>query len=64
MGKVASTTKTKKDASFKPANIQEHLIFSRAVEAVIWGMPAVNFEFRFYGPEEALFNIKPGSCQI
>ncbi|OQP38635.1 hypothetical protein A4H97_18095 [Niastella yeongjuensis] len=43
MGKVASTTKTKKDTTFKPASIQEHLLFNRAVEAVIWGMPAVNF---------------------
>lgn len=43
MGKVASTTKTKKDTAFKPASIQEHILFSRAVEAVIWGMPAVNF---------------------
>ena len=43
MGKVANAGKTKKETIFKPANIQEHITFSRAVEAVIWGMPAVNF---------------------
>jgi hypothetical protein len=29
---------------FKPANIQEQMVYSRAIEAVIWGMPAVNSE--------------------
>src|SRR6478735_3031454 len=31
-------------AAFKPADIDEHLVYNRAIEAVIWGMPAVNFE--------------------
>ena len=29
---------------FKAANVQEQLIYSRAFNAVIWGMPAVNSE--------------------
>jgi hypothetical protein len=33
-----------KDSVFKPANIQEQMIYSRAIEAVSWGMPAVNSE--------------------
>src|SRR6478609_5667048 len=31
-------------AAFKPADIDEQMVYSRAIEAVIWGMPAVNFE--------------------
>lgn len=38
---VADTTGT---ARFKPANFEEQLVYNRAVEAVIWGMPAVNSE--------------------
>jgi len=30
--------------AFKPANIREQLIYSRALQAVIWGMPAVNYD--------------------
>lgn len=29
---------------FKPANLEEQIVYNRAVEAVIWGIPAVNFE--------------------
>jgi hypothetical protein len=35
---------TTKTTAFKPANFEEQLIYNRAVEAVIWGMPAVNSE--------------------
>lgn len=38
-----STSKTNA-AAFVPANIGEHLLYSRAFNAVLWGMPAVNFE--------------------
>lgn len=30
------------DNTFKPADIKEQMIYSRAVEAAIWGIPAVN----------------------
>jgi hypothetical protein len=60
MGKVANTTKTKKDPAFKPASIQEHILFSRAVEAVIWGMPAVNFELLW----QATIQAKSGANEI
>ena len=30
--------------AFKPANIKEQMIYSRAIEAAIWGMPAVNYD--------------------
>jgi hypothetical protein len=29
---------------FKPSNINEQMIYQRAVNAVIWGMPAVNYD--------------------
>ncbi len=32
------------DSAFKPANIHEQMVYSRAIEAVNWGMPAVNSE--------------------
>jgi hypothetical protein len=31
-------------ANFEPANITEQIFYQRAVEAVIWGMPAVNYD--------------------
>jgi hypothetical protein len=30
--------------TFKAANLDEQMIYNRAIETVIWGMPAVNFE--------------------
>ena len=29
---------------FRAANLREHFIYSRAMEAVVWGMPVVNFD--------------------
>ncbi|KAF2510562.1 DUF1254 domain-containing protein [Flavobacterium foetidum] len=29
---------------FKPANIQEQILYQRGIESAIWGMPAVNFQ--------------------
>lgn len=37
---AADTTQT----TFKPADFEEQLIYNRAIEAVIWGIPAVNSE--------------------
>ncbi len=48
------STATTKDSLFKPANAEEQLIYNRAFEAVIWGMPAVNFELM----HESLVNAK------
>ena len=41
-----STTQTTDSAStnFKPANIREQMMYNRALQAVIWGMPAVNYD--------------------
>ena len=39
--------KTKTASSFVPADIREHLIYSRAIESVIWSMPAVNFQLLY-----------------
>ena len=48
------------DSTFKPANIQEQLIYSRAIEAVIWGMPAVNSELM----HQSLLPIKADYNQL
>ncbi|NEU09632.1 DUF1254 domain-containing protein [Flavihumibacter sp. R14] len=43
--KTMSSIKNSNAASeFNPANINEHVIYGRAFNAVVWGMPAVNFE--------------------
>ena len=50
MRKVASTTRktgvAKKSIAslFKPADLREHFLYSRAMEAVLWGMPVVHFD--------------------
>jgi len=42
---TTKTGATKKDASrFSPADLREHFIYSRAMEAVVWGMPVVNYD--------------------
>src|ERR1700755_567534 len=32
------------NSSFQPANIQQQLVYNRAIEAVSWGLPAVNYD--------------------
>ena len=54
------STTTIKDSLFRPANATEQLIYNRAIEAVIWGMPAVNFELM----HESLVNAKGDFNQI
>lgn len=41
---TAAANEVATTSSFKPANVNEQAIYSRAFNAVIWGMPAVNFE--------------------
>lgn len=36
-----------REATFKPANLHEQIIYSRAMEAVNWGMPLVNYELMY-----------------
>ncbi|MXV53211.1 DUF1214 domain-containing protein [Pedobacter sp. HMF7647] len=46
-GNNADSTGNTNDSSataFKPASIKEQLIYQRALQAVIWGMPAVNYD--------------------
>ncbi len=33
--------------SFQPENIKEKMLYNRAVEAAIWGLPAVNFQLMY-----------------
>jgi hypothetical protein len=57
---TSDSTSRANTVTFKPANIQEQLIYSRAIEAVIWGMPAVNFELM----HESLVNAKGDFNQV
>jgi hypothetical protein len=41
---TTSATDTGQASSFKPANLEEQIVYNRAFEAVVWGIPAVNFE--------------------
>jgi hypothetical protein len=57
---VQDSAATTTDSLFKPANVAEQLIYNRAIEAVIWGMPAVNFELL----HESLLQAKGDFNQI
>ena len=46
--------------TFSPANIEEQVIYGRALNAVVWGMPAVNFQLFI----EALNNAKGDYNQV
>ena len=45
-GPVDSAIATKPGV-FKPSNINDQLKYNRAMQAVIWGMPAVNFDLMY-----------------
>ena len=42
--KTSANATESMSTAFKPANIKEQMIYSRAIEAAIWGMPAVNYD--------------------
>ncbi|WP_202409529.1 DUF1254 domain-containing protein [Hufsiella arboris] len=44
---------TAKASVFKPANIKEQMIYSRAIEAANWGMSAVNFDLMVQATKKA-----------
>jgi hypothetical protein len=54
-GALSTTTKgqEEKPGSFTPAELAERTLHRRAVEAVIWGMPAVNAELMFQAMKDA-----------
>lgn len=55
-----SDANTTEASAFKPLNLDEQLLYSRAVQAVIWGVPAVNFELM----KESLTKAKGNFNQI
>lgn len=57
---TAYSTDSTQVSKFEPANIEEQIIYNRAVEAVIWGIPAVNFELL----NESLVNAKGNFNEI
>jgi hypothetical protein len=54
-GALPATTKAQeeKPGSFTSAELAERTLHRRAVEAVIWGMPAVNAELMFRAMKDA-----------
>jgi hypothetical protein len=44
---VAQENKRKPESAFTPAQLAERTLHRRAVEAVAWGMPAVNFDLMY-----------------
>ena len=44
---VSAVAQEKNSQAFSPAELTERAIHRRAVEAVIWGMPAVNYDLMF-----------------
>lgn len=57
---VRTPERQKAEVSFTPAELAERLIHRRAVEAVIWGMPAVNFDLL----SRAMLQTKAGWNQV
>src|SRR6516225_12088431 len=47
-------------AVFKPANIKEQMVYQRAIEAAIWGMPAVNYQLMY----DAMAKLKGSYNQV
>ncbi|KAF2515896.1 DUF1254 domain-containing protein [Flavobacterium zhairuonense] len=58
--KTETTSEGAVSSDFKPANIEEQIIYNRAIEATIWGIPAVNFELL----NESLANAKGNFNEI
>ena len=54
-GALLATTKAQEDkpGSFTSAELAERTLHRRAIEAVIWGMPAVNAELMFQAMKDA-----------
>src|SRR6516162_6073354 len=42
-----AASNTEQPSAFKAANIREQMIYTRGVEAAVWGMPAANFQLMF-----------------
>lgn len=50
---------SKTESAFSPTELAERTLHRRAVEAVIWGMPAVNAELLFQDPSDTESNWVP-----
>lgn len=48
-----STADTSAHPAFAPADMKEQMIYSRAIEAANWGMPAVNFDLMVQATRQA-----------
>nr|WP_294786458.1 DUF1254 domain-containing protein [uncultured Flavobacterium sp.] len=55
-----TASKDSTTTAFKPANVQEEILYLRGIEAAIWGMPAVNFQLMY----DAFANINGSYNQV
>ena len=51
--KTSTNATESTSTSFKPANMKEQMIYSRAIEAANWGMAAVNFDLMVQATKKA-----------
>ncbi|SCY96205.1 Uncharacterized conserved protein [Flavobacterium anhuiense] len=49
---VVNQNEKTSQTSFQSENIKEKILYNRAVEAAIWGLPAVNFQLMYKGMEK------------
>ena len=61
---VSAFAQEKNSQAFSPAEITERTLHRRAVEAVIWGMPAVNAELMFQAMPAAKADFRPGCLLV
>ena len=55
---------SKTESAFRPTELAEHTIDRRAIEAVIWGMPAVNAELLFQAMADAKSRLQAGHLLV
>ena len=55
---------SKTESAFSPTELAERAIHRRAIEAVIWGMPAVNAELLFQAMADAKSRLQSGHLLV
>ena len=61
---MTTLTKHAGDTRISPTDLTARALHRRAVEAVIWGMPAVNAELMFQAMREAEGRLQPGRLLV
>ena len=61
---VSAFAQEKNLKAFSPAELTERTLHRRAIEAVIWGMPAVNAELMSYAAVQTKADFEPGRLLV